>query len=181
MGKRGQLEVSKTDRDARRRAREEDRRRTQAGMLVLFERLSADLDDNVYSCFMNDRSEACLEGHPIGEPDIGFHITSDGIEGEAIHMISTFNHFLTFHLTDSYDGTDEGASVEEMTQEVEEVLRRFLAVGRAYLIQRPVPTGRYFPKITVEMPEREEVMRHPLNDDLARLISFRWLSTSQSR
>lgn len=166
MKKRSELEVSKNEREARRRVREEGYGAAQAAVRSLFQRLTDDLDDNVYRSFINQRDEACLEAHPIDEPDIGFLITSDGLEGE-VHEFITFDRYWTARLTPMADSQQEG----------KEALRELLAVGRAYLIQRPVPSGRYFPKITVEMPEREEVMRHPLNDDLARLISFRWLKS----
>jgi len=56
------------------------------------------------------------------------------------------------------------------------LMQELLETGYGFLEQRPEPTGRFFPKLTIHISgHRDRILRLPLGEDLRNLVTLKWL------
>ncbi|WP_182050563.1 hypothetical protein [Changpingibacter yushuensis] len=138
-----------------------------AALFSFMEEVARVVDDNVYEVSV-ESGEVMLRGHPENCSEISFSVTTDcGL----INQVWTSDGYMTGRT--GYD--------DQPVEEIEAFISELVAIGRQYLIQRPVPTGFFFPKIVVHMPHRQETLRRTLFEDLGRILSLRWIREVRAR
>ncbi len=130
--------------------------------IELMREFSTGIEGLVFELSLEENSRAYMTMWEERDPSVWFSIRYSG--GELV-MFDTMNWFGDFRLWENTDSPEE----------LRGYLNELIDEGRAFLEQRPTPTGRFFPKIVLNTASGEVVLTQNLNRSLHNILTFRWL------